>query len=176
MLKTQCRADRIERMWMTPYKQGVLAMRRINWILAAAVFVGVAGPAASLDAGCGCAECNGAMAAGYWALGGPACCSPPGYCLAPGCGEDSRPCCDNAWAGYCQRKAKVQAFWAKVGVPKPPRRRPAFYRYIPWLAPSCDGPSPTAQPTPDVPPAPPVSSRTENDAQAGGLGKLLRLF
>lgn len=151
-------------------------MLRNKSILAAAVFTGVVGLAASLHADSGCAECNGAMTARYRALSGPACYSPPGYYLTPGCCENSRPCCDNAWAGYCQRKAKVQAFWAKVGTPKPPRCRPAYYRYIPWLATSHEEPLPTTQPTPDVPPTPPVSNRTENDAQAGALGKLLHLF
>ena len=53
-----------------------------------------------------------------WALDGDICGTPAGYCLAPGCCEYSRHCCDNAWAGYCQHRAKVDAFWSRVGGPK----------------------------------------------------------
>lgn len=68
----------------------------------------------------GCASCNGG-AANVWVtrgLGGEACFSPCGYELVPGCCEDVRHCCDNAWAGYCDHRARVDAFWAKVGMPK----------------------------------------------------------
>ena len=70
----------------------------------------------------GCAGCNGGMTAGSWSLRGwdaEACASPGGYTLIPGCCEDHRRCCDNAWAGYCDHRAKVEAFWTRVGTPKP---------------------------------------------------------
>ena len=73
----------------------------------------------------GCAGCNGKTSCGQaspWAMDGAPCCSPPGYTLVPGCCECSRHCCDNAWAGYCEHRAQVDAFWARVGVPKPRRR------------------------------------------------------
>ena len=35
--------------------------------------------------------------------------------MQPGCGECQPHCCDNAWAGYCQEKARQQAFWYRVG-------------------------------------------------------------
>ncbi len=37
------------------------------------------------------------------------------YSLSPGCCEPRRHCCDNAWDGYCQERARWDAFWCKVG-------------------------------------------------------------
>ena len=65
----------------------------------------------------GCLGCNKSADGGAWC--GSACSSPNGYTLSPGCCANTRPCCDNAWAGYCDHRAKVQAFWAKVGTPRP---------------------------------------------------------
>ncbi|MBN1393998.1 MAG: hypothetical protein JW959_03120 [Pirellulales bacterium] len=153
-------------------------MQRNRWIFAASVLAGVFALAADLDAGCGCGSCDGTTS--YWALGRGACCSPPGYCMTPGCCELYRPCCDNAWAGYCENKAKVQAFWAKVGEPRPPRCRWLFYRCAPWLTPCCDDPMPKAEPDPrpdtDVPPNPPGLDRSEKGIQSGSLGKIPKLF
>ena len=149
-------------------------MQRINWILTAAVIVGVFGSTAGLHAGCGC---NCAMTYQERALCGEACCSPSEcYHLTPGCCEDSHPGFDNAWDGYCEHRAKVQAFWAKVGTPKPRRCRPAFYRYLPWLAPEVEQSTCTVQPTPAVPATPPISHQPESKVKTGGLGKMLRLF
>jgi hypothetical protein len=81
------------------------------------VIVGLPYPA--FGAQPGCASCNGG-AANVWAmrgLGAEACASPCGHALVPGCCEDTRHCCDNAWAGYCDHRARVDAFWAKVGTP-----------------------------------------------------------
>ena len=137
-------------------------MRERSWIFVA-VLIGLASPAAGHQSGG--AECNGALPAGpmvSWALDAEACCTPPGYCLSPGCCEHSRRCCDNAWAGYCEHRAKVEAFWARVGVPKP-HGRPAACRQAP-MAPCAPCSTPAVQPTPAVlppstsplpPPAPP---------------------
>jgi hypothetical protein len=37
------------------------------------------------------------------------------YNLAPGCCEPRRHCFDNAWAGYCERRAHWDTVWCKVG-------------------------------------------------------------
>ena len=92
-------------------------MRGTGWVFAVAV-IGLAGTAAGYQPGC--AGCNGGIATGPLAqrgLDAEVCASPAGYTLAPGCCEDRRRCCDNAWAGYCEHRAKVEAFWAGVGVP-----------------------------------------------------------
>ncbi|MHC4402379.1 MAG: hypothetical protein ACYTG0_22160 [Planctomycetota bacterium] len=39
----------------------------------------------------------------YGVYGAGACCA-PGYGLVPGCCEWAPNCCDDVWAGYCQRK------------------------------------------------------------------------
>jgi hypothetical protein len=126
-------------------------MRWTPWILAAAIVAGCVGRAAGGQPVCiGC----GGMAVGLrsqWSLGCDPCCAPPGYCLAPGCCEFQRRCCDNAWAGYCQHRARVEAFWAGAGVPKP-RCRPAGY----WGAPTAacpEGPPAGVPPMPAVGPA-----------------------
>ncbi len=33
----------------------------------------------------------------------------------PGCCEERRHCFDNAWDGYCQERARSDAFWSKFG-------------------------------------------------------------
>ena len=55
------------------------------------------------------------------ALAAEACGAPMGYNLSPGCCECPPCACDNAWDGYCDQKARWQAFWARLGTPKPPR-------------------------------------------------------
>ncbi len=42
-------------------------------------------------------------------------CAQPGGAGVPGCCEERRHCFDNAWDGYCQERARVDAFWSKVG-------------------------------------------------------------
>ena len=99
-------------------------MRWIGAILAMAIVAGFIGSASGQQAGC--AACNGTTPfahASPWSMDGGAC-APPGYTLVPGCCEYSQHCCDNAWAGYCEHRAKVQSFWARVGVPKPRCCRP----------------------------------------------------
>ena len=102
--------------------EGVFAMRWIGVVWTAAMVAGFAGSAGGQQSGC--AGCNGKTSfahASPWAMDGAPCCSPPGYTLVPGCCEGSRHCCDNAWAGYCDHRARVESFWARVGVPKPRR-------------------------------------------------------
>lgn len=92
-------------------------MRWIGWILAAAMIAGYAVPVSGGQPGC--AGCGGRSTGG---LDGEACCSPPGYSTTvqncARCCVKPNSCCDNAWDGYCDHYARVQAFWAQVGVPK----------------------------------------------------------
>jgi hypothetical protein len=39
----------------------------------------------------------------------------PAYPFFPGCCEPRRNCFDNAWDGYCDKRARWDAFWCKVG-------------------------------------------------------------
>jgi hypothetical protein len=64
----------------------------------------------------GCSSCNGNDYTGYKTYRGSACYTPPGYCLAPGCCECPPSACDNAWDGYCEEKAKWQAYLSCAGV------------------------------------------------------------
>jgi hypothetical protein len=46
----------------------------------------------------------------------PKCCHcASAYDLAPGCCEARRHCFDNAWDGYCERRAHWDTVWCKVG-------------------------------------------------------------
>jgi hypothetical protein len=89
-------------------------MRWLNWALALCIICLAVSSAYSA----GCSTCNGNDMASYRSLRGPACYSPPGYCLTPGCCECPPSACDNAWDGYCQEKARWQAFFTCVGTPK----------------------------------------------------------
>lgn len=141
-------------------------MQWTRWLLAVVVM----GLACQTVAGQpGCAGCDdGGMTTGVWTqswLGAEPCAGPAGYCLAPGCCEDTHRCCDNAWAGYCEHRAKVEAFWARVGTPKA-CARPRPCRQAPMGQCStcetfCDGtmqPMPVAQPLTRSP-AMPAASR-----------------
>jgi hypothetical protein len=138
-------------------------MRWTGLVLAVLV-IGLAEAAAGGQPGC--ANCNGGGATGLWAQSwlyadagaGPAC-----YCLVPGCCEETRHCCDNAWAGYCEHRARVDAWWARVGTPdacthsRPCRKAPMGR--CSTCAP-CSGatmqPTPaTGSPTPAAAPVPP---------------------
>ena len=122
------------------------------WVWAVAV-IGIAGPALAYQPGCGC---NGQMAAGrpgYQGLGAEACCGPTGYSLTPGCCEDQRPCCNNAWAGYCAHRAKVEACWGRIGAPRPPRRAAACLEVASPPC-NCEAGETRLQPTPATPPEP----------------------
>lgn len=93
-------------------------MRWMCWI-AAMMLLGVfSGMAQGAGADCGCRGAAPMGLPSYAALCGGACCSPTGFALSPGCCEYAKPCCENAWAGYCEHRAKVDAFWSRVGVPK----------------------------------------------------------
>jgi hypothetical protein len=96
----------------------------------------------------GCASCNGNDAGSYKSYRGPACFSPPGYSLTPGCCECPPSACDNAWDGYCEEKARWKAYFTQVGTPKPHRTIciPIFaYPKVPGG--SCGTTSCTATPT-----------------------------
>ena len=49
-------------------------------------------------------------------LCGPPCSTTPGFHpFFPSCCEDTSPCCDNAWEGYCEEKARCRAHWYRAG-------------------------------------------------------------
>jgi hypothetical protein len=117
---------------------------------------------AAIYAGCPCGEVSPQS---FYSYSGPACFSPPGYCLAPGCCECPPCACDNAWAGYCEQKARWQAFWTQVGMPHPPRHgygcgtvMPAgCNNAAPDSAPASQNPSPQpVAPAPATKPAKPL--------------------
>lgn len=87
-------------------------MRWTGGVFAAMVLVvGTTGAAPAGQPGC--MNCNRTAANSPWAA--EACAAPAGFTCTPGCCEERRPCCDNAWDGYCEHHARVQAFWACVG-------------------------------------------------------------
>jgi hypothetical protein len=85
---------------------GIIIVSGLMWI--------VAGVAQAAD--CGCSSMSNRH---YQSLCGEPCFSPPGCSTAQGCCDCPPSACDNAWDGYCEEKAKWQAFFAKVGAPKP---------------------------------------------------------
>jgi hypothetical protein len=132
-----------------------IQMRRIAWACVVLTLLLVESEIACAV----CISCNGADACSYRAYRGPACCCPPGYALAPGCCECPPSACDNAWDGYCEEKAKWQAFFARVGTPK------VYHHGCPTMVPveSCSNystaqpaaePQPKAAAQPDVQPIP----------------------
>jgi len=72
----------------------------------------------STIADAGCSSCIGNDGGSYRAYRGGACFSPPGYSLAPGCCVCPPSACDNAWDGYCEEKARWQAYFTQVGTPR----------------------------------------------------------
>ena len=54
-------------------------------------------------------------------LGAQPCAVAGGFHLVAGCCECAPGACDNAWDGYCEQKARWQAFWARLGTPRAPR-------------------------------------------------------
>jgi hypothetical protein len=123
-------------------------MRWTHWVFAVAV-LGLTNIAAGYQPGC--TSCNGAPRASY-GFDAEACASPCGHCLVPGCCEGHRRCCDNAWAGYCDHRAKVEDFWSRVGTPKMyARSRPCRNALMGECAQCESNAVPSLQPTPAVP-------------------------
>ena len=88
-------------------------MRWIRWAfaLSAVCVLACSAPGAELTWGqptpwLDCEQCYG--------LAAPAC-GMQFSCLVPGCRQCQPTACDNAWATYCQEKAKWRAFWYRVG-------------------------------------------------------------
>lgn len=92
-------------------------MRRTRTILAAAIVAVSVGSAWGQQTPCaGCSKSMIQVQPSQAELTCPPCCT-----MGNDCCETPRHCCDNAWAGYCEHRAKVDAFWSGVGVPKPRR-------------------------------------------------------
>ncbi|HYW79693.1 MAG TPA: hypothetical protein VE890_08960 [Thermoguttaceae bacterium] len=83
-------------------------MRSIFWTTLILSAVGLVRPAVGFELGCNHA---GTCGVGQWNAYCAPPCAAPAYGAEQGCCEDSPSCCDDAWAGYCQEKARHQAFW-----------------------------------------------------------------
>ena len=85
-----------------------LAMRWMGWASALLSVYALACPAAGFEPGCGagCGTVHRAYGAGA--------CAAPAYGWEQGCCEHPPSCCDNAWAGYCEEKARWEAYWRQV--------------------------------------------------------------
>ena len=114
------------------------AMRWVCWIFAVAVVAIMAtaiidtetfaaGPACGEDVAyggvahypnCGRSNC-GSPRYGSWLYGS----------TSPDCCECQPSTCDNAWATFCDEKARWKAYWHQVGTPKPSTKR----CWLPWL-------------------------------------------
>lgn len=129
-------------------------MRWTGGVFAAMVLVvGTTGTAPAGQPGC--MNCNRTAANSPWAA--EACAAPAGFTCTPGSCEERRPCCDNAWDGYCEHHARVQAFWACVGT-----SHKANYQMPcqPYTMPSATT-SPTPRLAPTTPPVTPQSTTTK---------------
>lgn len=149
-------------------REGVFLMRWMHWVSAALFLSTVVWSQSvwAINPGCGCRTLSGDGPINYAALSGGACCSPTGFAMAPGCCEYYKPCCDNAWAGYCEHRQKVDAFWSRVGTPHPrvctvpPRRAMGFTCDPDWTDATMErtersvSAMPPSRPTPAVRPAP----------------------
>jgi len=61
----------------------------------------------------GCSMCAGGT--GSHSYYEQACGAPGGFSFTPGCCRCKPTCCDNAWDGYCEHKARWQGFWYMMG-------------------------------------------------------------
>jgi len=88
-------------------------MRRICWACVVLAVVALSRPAAGFDSGYGwgksCTSCEPC-----YTYGAPAC-GAPFFGWQPGCCQDPPSPCDNAWAGYCEEKARWRAFCYRLG-------------------------------------------------------------
>lgn len=88
-------------------------MRWICWAILSLAVCALVGAAAGTDPAYGgegpCGSCEPNYS--YYA---PACAS-PFHGTVPGCCEFPPSPCDNAWAGYCQEKARCRSFWQRLG-------------------------------------------------------------
>ena len=155
----------------------------MRWTISASVTL-LVGLASSASAGQpACANCNSGPTAAWVArgFGAEACASPCGYSLQPGCCEDTRHCCDNAWDGYCEHRARVDAFWARVGTPEAcgrgcfgrAARGAGCETCLPCSGSNCNGsPTPAKQAAPpqETAPMPPVPAESAaRSARAKGI-------
>ncbi len=125
-----------------------------DWLSAAVLASSLSTVTLAAAADCGCRGAALMNYPGYAALCGEACCCSPGYALVPGCCENYKPCCDNAWAGYCEHRAKVDARRSRVGVPHAGRHAAVCCG---WAA--IETEESPLQPIPAAPAEPPEKSR-----------------
>ena len=107
-------------------------MRRISWVfamLAAAALIGtVIDSMPACYAAMPCAGCDSCGCQTY-RYGAPACGIASGFNTKPGCCQCQPHCCDNAWDGYCQERARWQAFWTRFGTGAVRYHSPAMVVY-----------------------------------------------
>jgi hypothetical protein len=88
-------------------------MRWICLVSGVLLLCSLASPAAAIDlawtTGTTCSGCGHCPT--YWAAAGGG----QFYGMVPGCCRYPPSACDNAWAGYCEEKARRQAFWYQLG-------------------------------------------------------------
>ena len=88
-------------------------MPRICWASLLLAMLILSSPASGVDSGYGwgktCASCEQC-----YTYGAPAC-GAPFFGWQPGCCQAPPSPCDNAWAGYCEEKARWKAFCYRLG-------------------------------------------------------------
>jgi hypothetical protein len=123
-------------------------MRWICWASVPLAVCGLMRSAAGLDSTYGwggtCASCQ--QGYGYDA---PACAA-PFFGFQPGCCESPPSPCDNAWAGYCQEKARCRDFCYRLGT-----GAGIFRGWMPGICQAMPGATePCGQPLPGLPEEP----------------------
>jgi hypothetical protein len=92
-----------------PTSKGVFArsefMRWMCWVSAFLLVCGTIGRAGACDCDKNRTVLPAVAPPSYTVLSSEACCAPGGFIATPGCCDYSRPCCTNAWAGFCVRKS-----------------------------------------------------------------------
>ena len=125
-------------------------MRWIRWVFVplavCALISAVTGFNYTSVEGGTCASCRPCY--GY---GAPACAAPY-FGWQPGCCELPPSPCDNAWAGYCQEKARCKAFWHRLGT----GGRTCCSTQSGGCGPTAVSPKPLAQPVPTTESADPT--------------------
>lgn len=95
----------------------------------------------------------------YQLFSGPACSAPP-YSFGPVCNQCRRPCCENAWADYCEKKSRCRQCNRRHACGAPCDCTSGTLTFSgapgPWIEPALDAPMTqpmpqSSQPTPAAP-------------------------
>jgi len=94
-------------------------MRWMCWVSTILLVGRMIGVAAACDCDKNRTVLPAVAPASFAVLSSDVCCAPGGYVTVPGCCEELRPCCANAWAGFCVRKSmKHDACRGCAGIPR----------------------------------------------------------